>query len=366
MKKILSGCVYVVIAIAVVMAGFESAPPSPTRSALLTAFLSTATASAQTPAKQIRLKFASHGPSIHHSYKGLFEPWAAEVEKRTEGRVKIAIYPDQQLGKLPEMYDDLLRGTSDIALILPGFIMGRFPLEGVFALPTLVPGDDADPTCRAIRTMVYEKYLIPLYFKDVKVLWTGRYGPTNFLMAGKPVRKLEDLKGKIIGFGGGRTPPLILKALGAASESIQSADVYTSLDKKVIDGMLFPLSTLRAFKLTEVAKYVTRVDFGSASNFTAMRLSAWNSLSPADQKVITDLIPWALEAQGKTYRNDDELAIETGKKAGVEFIELSSTEKQRWIDALKPVDKQWMTEMDALGLPATKMYNDILQITHKK
>jgi TRAP-type C4-dicarboxylate transport system substrate-binding protein len=130
--------------------------------------------------------------------------------------------------------------------------------------------------------------------------------------------------------------------------------------------MFFPLDGLRGYKLAEVVKYVTRLDFGSASNFTAMRLAAWNSLSPADQKIITDLIPWALEAQGKTYRNDSELAIDTGKKVGIEFIELSPAEKQRWVDALKPVDKQWMAEMDGMGLPATKMYNDILQITRKK
>ena len=323
-------------------------------------------ATAQTPAKQIKLKFATHLPSMHHGYRNLIAPWAAEVEKRTEGRVKVTVYPDQQLGKLPEMYDDLLRGTSDIAFILPVFIMGRFPLESVFHLPALVPGDVADPTCIAVRTMVYEKYLTPLYFKDIKILWTGRFGLNNLHMAAKPVRNLEDLKGKIIGFGGGKTPPLVLKALGAAPESIHSPDVYTSLEKKVIDGMFFPLDTLRGYKLAEVVKYTTRLDFGSASNFTAMRLAAWNSLSPADQKIIMDLIPWALQEQGKTYRNDSELAIETGKKAGVEFIELSPAERQRWVDLLKPVDKQWMTEMDGMGLPATKMYNDILQITHKK
>jgi TRAP-type C4-dicarboxylate transport system substrate-binding protein len=264
------------------------------------------------------------------------------------------------------MYDDLLRGTSDIAFILPVFIMGRFPLESVFHLPTIVPGDVADPTCTAIRKMVYDKYLTPLYFKDIKILWTGRFGLNSLHMAAKPVRNLEDLKGKIIGFGGGKTPPLVLKALGAAPESIQSPDIYTSLEKKVIDGMFFPLDGLRGYKLAEVVKYTTRLDFGSASNFTAMRMAAWNSLSPADQKIITDLIPWALEAQGKTYRNDSELAIETGKKAGIEFIQLSPAEKQRWVDALKPVDKQWMTEMDALGLPATKLYNDIVQMTPKK
>jgi len=323
-------------------------------------------ATAQPPAKQIKLKFATHLPSMHHGYRNLIAPWAAEVEKRTEGRVKVTVYPDQQLGKLPEMYDDLLRGTSDIAFILPVFIMGRFPLESIFHLPTIVPGDVADPTCTAIRKMVYDKYLTPLYFKDIKILWTGRFGLNSLHMAAKPVRNLEDLKGKIIGFGGGKTPPLVLKALGAAPESIQSPDIYTSLEKKVIDGMFFPLDGLRGYKLAEVVKYTTRLDFGSASNFTAMRMAAWNSLSPADQKVITDLIPWALEAQGKTYRNDSELAIETGKKAGIEFIQLSPAQKQRWVDALKPVDKQWMTEMDAMGLPATKMYNDIVQMTPKK
>ncbi len=323
-------------------------------------------ATAQTPPKQIKLKFATHLPSMHHGYRNLIAPWAAEVEKRTQGRVKVTVYPDQQLGKLPEMYDDLLRGTSDIAFILPVFIMGRFPLESIFHLPTIVPGDVGDPTCTAIRKMVYDKYLIPLYFKDIKILWTGRFGLNNLQMASKPVRNLEDLKGKIIGFGGGKTPPLVLKALGAAPESIQSPDIYTSLEKKVIDGMFFPLDGLRGYKLTEVVKYVTRLDYGSASNFTAMRLGAWNSLSPVDQKIITDLIPWAMEKQAKTYREDAELAIETGKKAGIEFIQLSPAEKQRWADAMKPVDKQWMTEMDAMGLPGTKMYNDIVKMTPKK
>ena len=348
MKKAWFSFVYGVVVVGIVAGGFW------------------APAGAQTPAKQIKLKYATHLPSMHHAYKNFLAPWAAEVEKRTEGRVKITIYTDSQLGKLPEMYDDLVRGTSDMAFILPVFIMGRFPLEGVFHLPTMVPGDVGDPTCTAIRTMVYEKYLTPLYFKDIKILWTGRFGLNSLHMGSKPVRNLEELKGKVIGFGGGKTPPIFLRALGASPETIQSPDIYTSLEKKVIDGMLFPLDSLRGYKLAEVVKYVTRLDFGSASNFTAIRNAAWNSLSPADQKILTDLIPFALEAQGKTYRNDAQLAVETGKKVGIEFIELSPAERQRWNEAVKPVDKQWVAEMDGMGLPGTKMYNDILQLLSKK
>jgi hypothetical protein len=39
---------------------------------------------------------------------------------------------------------------------------------------------------------------------------------------------------------------------------------------------------------------------------------------------------------------------------------------KRWVDVLKPVDKEWMSEMDAMGLPATKLYNDIVRMTPKK
>jgi TRAP-type transport system periplasmic protein len=320
---------------------------------------------ADAPAKQINLKFATHYPTLHHGYRNVIAPWAAEVEKRTEGRVKVTIYPDSQLGKLPEMYDALTSGTCDVAFILPVFIRGRFPLESVFHLPALVPGDVGDPTCTAIRTMVYEKYLTPIYFKDVKILWTGRFGLNNLLMGSKPVRNLEEMKGKIVGFGGGKTPPLFLKALGAAPESIQSPDIYTSLEKKVIDGMLFPLDSLRGYKLAEVVKYVTRLDFGSASNFTAIRKKAWDSISPADQKIILDMVPWVLEAQGKTFREDAGLAIEAGKKAGIEFTTLPPEEMKRWVDAVTPIDKEWVKEMDGLGLPGTKMYNDILQLRGK-
>ncbi len=317
---------------------------------------------AQQPAKQIKLKFATEFPSIHHMVRNLIIPWAKEVEKRTEGRIKITVFPDQQLGKFSEMYDDLLKGISDIAFIVPVGITGRFPLESVFHLPTLIPGYVWDPTCIEIRNIVFEKYLIPMYFKDVKILWTGRFALNNLLMVSKPVRRIEDLKGKIIGFPSGKTPPLVIRALGGTPERIFPPEIYTSLEKKIIDGVLFPIDSLRGFKLAEVVKYVTKIDFGSASHFVAMRLPAWNSLSPPDQKIIMDLIPWAIEAQSKTYKNDAELAIETGRKAGIEFIELLPEERKRWMEALKSVEEQWAKEMDDMGLPGTKLYQEILQL----
>jgi hypothetical protein len=77
------------------------------------------------------------------------------------------------------------------------------------------------------------------------------------------------------------------------------------------------------------------------------------------------VIPWVLEAQAKTYRNDPLLAIETGKRTGTEFISLSPAGRQLWVNALKPMDKQQMTEMDGMGLSALKMYKDIIKLLGK-
>ncbi len=366
MKQVSLGLICMVVLVGVVFTGLGSSTPPTSLSSAVTTFLSPASASAQASVQPVKLKFATHLPTLHHNYKNVIAPLAAEITKRTEGRVQVTVYADGQLGKVGELYDALVKGTTDLAWIIPGFQTGRFPLESVFHLPALVPGDVGDPTCTAIRTMVYEKYLIPRYFKDVKILYTGRFGLNNLLMAAKPVRKLEDMKGKIIGFGGGKTPPLVLRALGSSGETIQSHDLYTSLEKKVVDGMLYPFDSLAGFRLSEVVRYGTKIDFGSATNFTAMRQAAWDKLPPADQKIIADLVPWALERQANSYRSNVDVGIEAGKKAGMELIELSPAEKQRWIDAVKPVEMEWVKEMDGAGLPGSQMYNDILQLKSKK
>jgi TRAP-type C4-dicarboxylate transport system substrate-binding protein len=366
MKKVNLGLMCMILSVGVWVSGLGLSNPLTSLSSAVTTFLSPAPVAAQTSVKPIKLKFATHLPSIHHNYRNVISPLAAEITKRTEGRVQVVTYADGQLGKANELYDALLKGTVDMAWIIPAFQTGRFPLESVFHLPTLVPGDVGDPICTAIRTMVYDKYLIPRYFKDIKILYTGRFGLDNFLMADKPIRKLEDMKGKIMGFGGGKTPPLIFAALGASSETVITHDLYTSLEKKIIDGTYYPFDALAGLRLSEVVKYGTKIDFGSATNFTAMRKPAWNKLSRKDRKIITDLIPWALERQANSYRRNVEVGLEAGKKAGMELIELSPAERQRFVDAVKPVEKEWAAQMDSAGLPGTQLYNDILQLKSKK
>jgi TRAP-type transport system periplasmic protein len=325
----------------------------------------TTTVAAAPAAKPIEMNFAISDPATHYEVKGVYEVWAKEVENRTGGRVKINLYPGETLGKQVEQFDLILKGAAQLTIMVGPQYPGRFPLTDVFNLPFLIPPDGPDSPGKAIRDMVHEKYLNPIYFKEVKMLWKGRFQPNVIHMGKKPVRTLNDIKGKVIGFPGGKILPSYIKALGAAPEQSPSPEVYTNLEKGIIDGQILPFETQMAFKLSDVAKFVTMTNQGSAAKCLIMRLQTWNSLPPDIQKIIQDLNPWAEDLIYKVGMGAFQKIAGVCKQAGVEMIEFPPAERARWDEATKSVEKDWFAEMDAKGLPASAMYRDIQKLLGK-
>jgi TRAP-type C4-dicarboxylate transport system substrate-binding protein len=312
--------------------------------------------------KSIELKVAHHLPPIHVQHKNVLVPWAEELKKRTEGRVTAKLFPAELLGKVGEMYDMVLKGTCDAGWLISTYYPGRHPLEEAFHLPFLIPPGAADSKGKVIRDAVYEKYLIPRHYKDVKVLWTGRFEPNVLHLAKKPVRAMGDMKGLVIGFPGGRLMPKFISAVGGSPEQVTVVDMYTAMERGMIAGQIIPLEAQLGFKLIEVTKYETMLNLGSGSNFMGMRFETWNKLSPADQKIIDELSVWAADLQGKAWKAGTEQTVGICKKRGIEFIELSPEERARWIEAAKPVEEEWVKAVEARGLPARDLYNMIKQM----
>ena len=80
---------------------------------------------------------------LHHflsvtstTHAKMLAPWAAAIEEESQGKLKIDIYPNMQLGGAPpQLYDQAKRGIADIIWTLPGYTPGRFPLMEAFELP---------------------------------------------------------------------------------------------------------------------------------------------------------------------------------------------------------------------------------------
>ncbi len=313
--------------------------------------------------KPIELKVAHHFPPIHVQHKDVLVPWAEELKKRTEGRVTAKIFPAELLGKVTEMYDMVLKGTCDVGVLISTYYPGRHPLEEAFHLPFLIPAGAAHPVGKIIREEVYKKFLIPYHYKDMKVLWTGRFEPNVLHLARKPVRTMEDMKGLVIGFPGGKLMPKLIKAVGASPEQVTVVDMYTAMERGMISGQIIPLEAQLAFKLIEITKYVTLLNLGSGSNFVGMRWETWNKIPPTDQKIIEELSIWAADLQARSWKVATDRTMDICKKRGIEFIELSPEERARWIEAAKPIEEEWVKEVEAKGFPARELYKLIKEMT---
>lgn len=312
-------------------------------------------ASASSKVKTIKLKMALHVPPGHY-YTRTIAQWVKKVEDKTDGKVKIQLFPGQTLGKMPDEWNMLRTGVSDLGWILPMYYPGVFPRVDVSDLPFVIPSG------RPLNILngLFDKFLGD-DFKEVKLLWPGLLGPVQIHLVKKEVRTLEDMRGMQF-----RCPPGPLsdsiKALGATPVVIPLPEVYTAMERGMVEGTTMPFEALVAFKLHEVVDYHIALDLSCGMNVTAVNLKVWNSLPPDVQKVFEDLSPWAQELLNNAANEADKVAISVCEKAGNKIITLPPEEKVRWTKATKPVVDAWAAKMDSKGFPGTKIIEEVSRL----
>lgn len=282
------------------------------------------------------------------------EWWAEEVEKRTNGRVTVEMYPAESLGKYPDFPEMVKGGVCDAAL-LAGM---RFDRMLVFELPFVCPN-------RAITNdafySLYYRGLLPELRNDYKVLWYQPCDPTYLFLADKKIVSPDDYEGiKVRGISGPWAE--FPDALGATGVVVPSTDVYMSLERGIIDGAITTVEFVFIAKLHEVIKYCIWEPISEGGSVFAMSRDTWNSL-PADIQVIMQQINDEgrykfVEMAFKTSAEDYAALTE----AGLEVYDLSSEERTRWYDTGKQVTDAWVAEKEAEGLPIQEMLDVIERV----
>jgi len=287
--------------------------------------------------------------------------WAKEIDERTKGRVKIAIYPSEALGKARDHYEMASQGIVDIAWFTLGFTPGRFPLSSVLELPMEIPSSSAI----SLTTWdIFEKYLQP-EFKDVKILALYALDPYVVYTTRKPVRKLEDMKGMKIR----AAVPMQIKitqAWGAAPVQLPTSDVYDAMNRGLVDGALLPYAAIKDLRAHEVSKYITDVKLFSYPCGFGINKKVFDGLPPDIKKIIDETSGRRLaERGGKLIDGITAQNLEIAKKSGVEAIPLSPAERERWLKACDPVIEQSIKDLESKGLPGKKVYEEAKMILKK-
>jgi len=272
------------------------------------------------------------------------EQWCKEVEKRTNGTVKITQFTGGTLTPPAQTYISVTRGVADIGLSFFSYTMGRFPFMEALDLPL---GYKSGYTATKLANEFYEKFK-PKELDDVKVLFLMT-SPPHMLFAKKQVKNLEDLKGLKIRSTG--TSAKVVKALGGAPVAMPMSDAYDALSRGVAQGIIGPYEPMKGFRLAEVVDNST--EYGSAyinANYVLMNKDKWNSLPANTQKIIEQINREWVEKMGKLWDELDKEGKDVFIQKGGKVTVLTKEENARWAAILSPILDEYVKNMKAKGL----------------
>ncbi len=297
-------------------------------------------------AKSFNFTLSTFFPAPHRNTVLLTE-WTKDVEKRTNGAVKITIFPGGTLTPADKCYDGVVRGISDIGNSDLAYTRGRFPLTEVFYLPL---GLKSALVATRMVNDFYVKFK-PKELDETHVLFFICHGP-GLLHTKKPVRTLEELKGMKIRSTGMSTK--IVLALGATPVAMPMSDAYDAVSRGVAEGIVCPYEALYGWKLGEVVKSTTE-DYPCAyfsAFFVTMNKDKWNALPPDLQKTIESVNKEYIDKAGKAWDEIDKQGKDFVIKLGNQIITLTKDESEKWTKAVKPLFDEYVKEKSAKGLPA--------------
>jgi len=301
-----------------------------------------------TKAQTINLTYSNFFPPTHgHAIQGA--NMIKEIEKRTNGRVKISYFPGGTLTKPRVCYDGVVKGISDIGMSCFAYTRGRFPVMEAVDLPF---GYKSGKIATRVAYEFYKK-MNPKELQNVKVLVVHAHGP-GILAAKKDVNSLSDIKGMKIRCTG--LSSKLAKYLGAAPVAMPQNQAYEALQKGVVEGTFCPIEVLKGWKQGEVIDYVieTKALGYTTAMFVVMNKKKYDSLPPDIKKVFDEVGKEWVDVHGDVWDYADRAGLKFVIELGKNIHGLSPAQEKKWVQSISPLILQYQSKMENKGLPGKK------------
>jgi TRAP-type C4-dicarboxylate transport system substrate-binding protein len=279
---------------------------------------------------------------ISHQYPGgsiaegdfrdrLCRTFAAEVEKRTRGGVKFAIYPEASLMQSDAQFPALRKGTLDLSLVPLSYASADLPEVNIGLMPGLVTSYDQG---YAWKNLDVGKELTRILADKGVVLVSWIWQAGGVASRGKPLVEPDDARGLRVR-GGSREMDLILKDAGAAVVTMPSNEIYSGMRSGAMDAALTSSTSLISFRLQEVSKSLTTGRSGAywfMLEPLMMSKAVYDRL-PRDQQATIMAVGAELENFARNAAQEDDAAVASVyQKTGARVVDLNPAALKKWQD----------------------------------
>lgn len=280
------------------------------------------------------------------------ERWAELTAERTDGRIKMKIYPGVQLvqGDQTREFTALRQGVIDMAVGSTINWSPQITELNIFSLPFLMPDYAAldaltqGPVGEKLFEIIEQKGAVPLAWAE-----NGFREVTN---SKHPIRTPADMQGLKLRVVGSPIFNDMFSAMGANPTQMSWADAQPALTTGAVDGQENPLTIFTVLKMHELGQTnVTQWGYVADPLIFAVNPAVWESFTPEDQEAVRqaaiDAGEYGIEVARKGLTDGDTSLVEEIKGYGVDVITLTDDERQQFVDATRDVYDAWKEKIGA-------------------
>jgi tripartite ATP-independent transporter DctP family solute receptor len=257
--------------------------------------------------------------------------FAEAVEKRTNGQIKITIYPNNALGSPPEVLEQNILGAVDMSLPTQGQL-GKYSKKFNCVMLPFVFKDYAQAD--KVLDGPFLKWAVPDLDKAGLVFLSNwEWGFRNLTNSKRPVNVPADVKGLKI-----RTPPELptqaaMEALGAVVATINFNELQMALKQGVVDGQENPIAVIYSNKIYETQKYLAMTGHNYNTMVHVISKKTWDRLTPEQQKIVKEESKKAGDWMKKSIREAEANQIKELQKFG---MQVTTPDKAKFKALMKP------------------------------
>lgn len=275
-------------------------------------------------AQQTTLRFA-HNLAPTEPFNVAAEQFALNVGKASNGQIKIAVFPGEQLGPNKEMLELVKQGANIITLTDAGYIGDFVPDFGILQGPYLMK--DPAEFARLLDSALYKDLVEKARGRGLMPLAFNWYIGSRHVVGNRAIKQVQDFKGLSI-----RVPPIPMyvktfEALGARPVTLQWSEVYTGLSQGVVDAAEAPIPTIFGNRLQEVRKFVSLTGHFAAFLGITMNAGVFEKLPEAHRAILVQEARASGDALLKLTMEKERTVRADLQKAGVTIVELEKPEE---------------------------------------
>lgn len=273
--------------------------------------------------------------------------FAELVEERTEGRIQILVMPEAELGAEKDVLKQLQYGGVDFARVSLSQLAELIPEMHVLEMPYLY--EDSGHMWKVLDGEIGDRFLNMADEKDLTGLSWYDAGVRSFYTSDKKITCLEDLKGMRIRVQESGLMADMVEALGAVAFQIPYSEVYSALQRGLVDGAENNWPSYEFMQHYEVAKYFTVDEHTRVPEMQLASSHTWEKLSEEDQQIIRECAKASALYERRIWTLQEKKSRKTAMEKGAEEIVLSQEEEARFREAVQSIYEKYCADsMDVI------------------